>query len=371
MSNPLNGRNVRVREGSWHYRFNFQGREYAGNTGLEGVASNQMAAEQIATAKRWELRRETARKQPVPFQEAAVEFLNWCRDVEYRGKPNTSARLATSFASAVEFFGDTPVQQIDAGEIERYKAFRAQVHQVRDITVRHDLHALSVFFRKYAKKQGWADQNPVEAVTIPSDRDAVREHVVSLEEEAAYFQVATTFHRQYAKSFKKALPNMADLARLMLDQGARPEELLATRKEHFDAGAGTLLIAGGKSRAARRILDLTDASLAILSARMKSPGPWLFPSDAQQGQHLTKLNGTHDRICIEAGISFVIYDFRHTFATRMVAAGVDVPTVAAIMGHSGLRTIYRYVHPTAESKKLAMKKFQAAIKRRRLKVVNG
>jgi site-specific recombinase XerD len=53
----------------------------------------------------------------------------------------------------------------------------------------------------------------------------------------------------------------------------------------------------------------------------------------------------------------------------MIAAGNDVPTVAAIMGHSGLRTIYRYVHPTAEQKKRAMERFEAAGNRQKLKVV--
>jgi integrase len=96
---------------------------------------------------------------------------------------------------------------------------------------------------------------------------------------------------------------------------------------------------------------------------------WVFPSDRRPGQHLTKLNCTHDRICREAGVCFVMYDCRHTFATRMIAAGVDVPTVAAIMGHSGLRTIYRYVHPTAEAQRMAMERFDAAQNRAKLRAM--
>ena len=53
----------------------------------------------------------------------------------------------------------------------------------------------------------------------------------------------------------------------------------------------------------------------------------------------------------------------------MIEAGIDVPTLAAILGHNGLRTIYRYVHPSDEHKKSAMAKFDAARMRRRLKVV--
>jgi integrase len=193
--------------------------------------------------------------------------------------------------------------------------------------------------------------------------------VVTAVEEDAYFTAAYQLHQAHRVSHPKAQPNLADLARLMLDQGARPEEILAVRAEHFDARAGMLLIAGGKSRAARRTLNLTDAAIGILERRATLDSPWLFPSDRNPGHHLTKLSCTHDRVCIEAGVSFVLYDWRHTFATRAIEAGVPVAVVAAIMGHSGLRTIHRYVHPTGEAQKAGMQNYEAAQKRRKLKVV--
>lgn len=372
---PLKGKNVRVRGPWWHYQFEVRGQSYSGSTGLEGVESNRSAAENYAE----NLRQSILHPQPQvvasiedpsrkPFTVAADQFSRWAEQVEYRGKRNTSARLRTSMASAKVFFGERPVGELDAGAIEAYKEFRIQEHQVRDITVRHDLHALSVFFR-YAKKQRWAQANPVEEVKIPSDRDAVREHVVSAEEEQKYLEAAASLHAIYEAGRDNAQPNMRDLAILMLELGARPEELLASRIEDLDFGSGTLSIRGGKTRAARRTLNLTARAMEVLARRAQGTSPWVFPSNRWPGRHITKVQATHDRICREAGVSFVIYDFRHTFATRAVAAGIDVPTVAAIMGHNGLRTIYRYVHPTAEQKKLAMERYEAASTRQKLKVV--
>lgn len=351
---------IRRRRGHWHYRFTFDGKEYTGSTGLEDIERNRKRAEQMAADALEELRHGNV--PPPTFEDAAAEFIAWCKDVGYRGKPNTAARIKTSFASCVEFFRDVLVRDIDAGKLERYRAMRVQEHGVRDITVRHDLHALSVFFR-YAIKMKWATANPVREIKLPSDADSQREHVLSDEEESKYFAAA------YEVVDRAGQRNLYDVLKLILNQGCRPEEIMALRKDAIDLEAGKMYVRGGKSKAARRALDLTAESISIIQPRLASKGIWLFPSERHEGKHITKLSNSHDRACIAAGVSFVPYDLRHTFATRMIAAGADVPTVAALMGHSGLRTIYRYVHPTAEAKKQAMAKYDAAQTRRKLKVV--
>jgi len=362
--NSLRGRNVRVREGTWHYRFNLTGQERSGNTGLEGTPRNRKAAEDFARRKRDELRKSEIRGHKV-FNAAADEFLAWCIDVQYRSKRNTAQRIKTSLASAKEHFGPMSVSAMEdgGGAIERYKTFRISEHGVRDVTLRHDLHALSLFFQ-YAMKMGWAQSNPVKQVTIPSDQDAIRIHVITPEEQAAYFERAIGVKDRADRT------NLYDVATLMLNQGCRPEEIMASRKENFNKGERSLFIAGGKTRAARRTLELTDESYKILLARMEAPGPWLFPSDRRPGEHITKLQSSHDKVCLDAGVSFVLYDFRHTFGTIQGSVLKEDPfTLAALMGHSNLRTIMRYVHPQQEEKLKAMQGYEVALQRRKLKVV--
>jgi hypothetical protein len=70
------------------------------------------------------------------------------------------------------------------------------------------------------------------------------------------------------------------------------------------------------------------------------------------------------RLCTDqeaASLHFVLYDWTHTFATEMAQAGVDLATLAAILGHSSLRVVQEYVHPTADRIKQAMRTFEDAL----------
>ena len=96
------------------------------------------------------------------------------------------------------FFGSDPVSLIDEGKIDNYKAWRANEHEVRDITIRHDLHALSKFFG-YAIRQHWTFTNPIRGVEIPSDANAVRMHILTPAEEQDYFCLLYTSPRKLSR----------------------------------------------------------------------------------------------------------------------------------------------------------------------------
>lgn len=116
------------------------------------------------------------------------------------------------------------------------------------------------------------------------------------------------------------------------------------------------------------MLNLTSESRQILGRRLGGPSPWIFPSSKRHlERHINRLNSAHDRLlerANEEGVEFlfVLYDFRHTFATRMAQAGIDLKTLAEILGHNSLRSVQKYVHPTPEHKKNAMIRFERAMK---------
>jgi len=65
----------------------------------------------------------------------------------------------------------------------------------------------------------------------------------------------------------------------------------------------------------------------LLKRRAKKPkGPFVFPAKSDPERPIGSVRKAHDSAVEKAGIKehFRLYDLRHTFATRAVAAGVDL-----------------------------------------------
>lgn len=362
---------LRNMRGKWQYRFRTHGQDVCVTTALAATERNESKALKLEIAHRQAIEEGRWGFRPlVPkgFSDIQQDFLAWCK-IEHAGKPNTWRRIQTSMASCVAFFGRQMISMIQPGDVEDYKVWRLtprpDVPAVRDVTAKHDLDNLSVFFR-WAVKRDYARLNPCKEVKRPSDSQAIRERILTPAEEKLYFA--------------NALGNLGKVGRLILLQGMRPEEAMSLPKAAIDLEKGTLKVLAGKTPAAKRTLKLTQEARSILAAQMHTPGPWVFPSPKKPGAHISKLNCPHDRVldklnpcrsCGEPegkhptkkcstfsspirGVYFVMYDLRHTFATRMVEAGVDLVALKDILGHENIRITMRYVHLSQQRQDDAM-----------------
>ena len=60
-----------------------------------------------------------------------------------------------------------------------------------------------------------------------------------------------------------------------------------------------------------------------------------------------KVNNAHDRTVKKSKVAtFRLYDLRHTWATRAAESGIDLVTLAALLGHSKIQMVLRYAHPS-------------------------
>jgi integrase len=99
--------------------------------------------------------------------------------------------------------------------------------------------------------------------------------------------------------------------------------------------------------------------LRALPSRLRSP--WVFPSETGT----TPLNSQNfiNRVfrpaLRRAGIDdFSWHDLRHTFASRLAMAGVDLKTIQELMGHQTLAMTLRYAHLSPAHKLDAVQRLQ-------------
>ena len=121
-----------------------------------------------------------------------------------------------------------------------------------------------------------------------------------------------------------------------------------------------LFVPQSKTGASRHV-DLSDEALAafkILFASTRGEGP-IFASQRGGKQLQGSRHWFEDAIRAANIKNFTWHDIRHTFASRLVMAGVDLRTVAELMGHKKIQMTMRYAHLAKAHKQDAMKKLSA------------
>jgi integrase len=176
------------------------------------------------------------------------------------------------------------------------------------------------------------------------------------------------FFEEQDKYLALATPMLRDVANIMLEMGMRPDEVCRIQTENVHLKQDYLFIPKGKTKAARRRIKLTAAAKSILKERISAcKGAFLFPHEDDVNRPVPKLNNAHDRTLIASGLPhFVLYDFRHTWATRAVEAGVDLLTLAAMLGHAKIQMVLRYAHPSQEHQMKAMDKVENYVREQRI-----
>lgn len=334
---------VYKRGGVYWFDFWFQGQRFRTSTGLNNKTS-ALRAEAIRKAELAEGRAGIRTKQACPAFESFVSntFLPWSEN-EHRAHPKTHKRYKVSSKPLIGFFGRVRLDAISSGLVESFKSARS--NEISAAGTNRDLAALR-FILNLALREGFLNRNPVSQVRFLTEGPGSM-RIVSHDEQKRYMKAAN--------------PLVRDVATIIIETGMRPEEVYTIRHENVFLSRKYLFIPNGKTRFARRNVPLNDTVIAILDRRMKATrGPYLFAHRLDPNKPLTTAHAGHRMALKGAGIvpGIRLYDFRHTFGSRSAMAGVDLPTLKELMGHSTITMTMRYVHPTPEHKREAVRKLE-------------
>lgn len=141
----------------------------------------------------------------------------------------------------------------------------------------------------------------------------------------------------------------ADAIRLMLLTGARRGETLKAKwaNIHFKTKVWTKPASTTKQKG-EHILPLSDAATALLKD-MHEAAPakavYLFPPPRGKTEHRLDLDDAWAIVRSTAHVPHLrLHDLRHTYASVLVSAGLSLPVIGALLGHTTAQTTHRYAH---------------------------
>jgi integrase len=154
--------------------------------------------------------------------------------------------------------------------------------------------------------------------------------------------------------------HLTPIVLLALNTGLRRGELFNLRWRDVDLGRAMLTVEGegAKSNLTRHVPLNTEAVEVLKTWRSKpAPAPDTFVVPGAEGARLEDIKKGWLPLIKAAKVdAFTFHDLRHTFASKLVMAGVDLNTVRELLGHADLKMTLRYAHLTPAHKAAAVAK---------------
>ena len=131
--------------------------------------------------------------------------------------------------------------------------------------------------------------------------------------------------------------------RLLMLTGARKSELLSATWNQFDLTTGVWTKPGATTKQKTTHRVPLSAPARQLLASMPADSAYVFPG--RNGGHQQDIKSTWDSMRELAEIPDVrIHDLRHTYAAQLASAGLSLPIIGALLGHTQPQTTARYSH---------------------------
>ena len=275
-------------------------------------------------------------------------FQAFAQDLERQGRrPLTVASYLSDLRGFAAWFMQTngeafAPQGITALDVRSYKGYLMTIAQFKPATVNRRLASLARYCA-WARAQGLLQGDPLQEVK------GVRQV-----KPAPKALGAVELRRLLREVHKRGIPRDIALVELLANTGLRvgeaaqltPEDIaLSTRK-------GKVTVRSGKGAKYRQVPLTADARRALeeyLAVRPQTGTPAFFIGQRGNGLSPSAIWRVVKQYGQRAGLEISPHTLRHTFGTRLVRRkGIDLVTVAAMMGHESLDTTALYTQPSEE-----------------------
>ncbi len=359
----------------WYARFYVGGSRPKRRIGLKRAPGSSEGLTRAQAEKKLRALMETeslaiAADNRLAIESAGARYLSHLESVMSR-KPSTVADYRYILAGhLVPFFGERKLDRVDADLVADY-----MTHKRRDglapKTVANHMRFLHGLF-SFAVKRGWMAVNLVAQIDRPPAAGANPDiRFLELHEIDAVIREVPDDEK--FTSTDRAIYLTAAMT------GLRQGELIAIRWQDVDWQAGRLRVRRNyvrgewgtpKSKRSSRAVPMVDRVARELERHFGESAYQgdvdLVFSHPENGNALdaSALRKRYSSARKAAGVRSVrFHDLRHTFGTRMAAAGVPMRTLQEWMGHRDIQTtmIYADYAPSAHEREMAEAAFQGPI----------
>ena len=316
----------------WWMSFMYQGKQVRRST---GTADRRLAEKilgkvgtQIVEGRFFETREETIRT----FEELMERYLT-----EHAARQSQPRHYRGYTNSLTAFFGGRTLAEITPKLIVEYKN-RRYAAGLKPASINRELASLKKAFNLAVREWEWCRENPVSRVSMERENNQ-RDRWLSVEEETRLLQACA--------------PWLHDLVTFALHTGMRMGEILELTWRGVDFTRRTVMVVPLEERRTAHHSQSIETVLPVLKQKAKVRS--LKTDVVFCSKTFTPMESGHLRRSFRLALrkakieDFHFHDLRHTFATRLVQAGVDIYKVQRLLGHKSPIMTQRYAHHYPES----------------------
>jgi integrase len=322
---------------TWYLNCQINGKRYQIKLGKH---ISKSVAKELALIKRAKILKGEAgignKRKDCSFEKAVKEFLQWA---QANKRPRTVRTHRECLVHLRKSFKEKQLSQIHPFLIEKHK--RSRVEASAPVRANRELATLKSIFNRCRDWELFEGNNPVDKVKYLNEPRR-RLRYLEPEEENQLLNIAPE--------------PLRSLIIIGTNTGLRLRaEALMLRWEDIDLKRGLLTVqaAYAKSGQTRTIPLNSPSKLALERLKSLSRGDLVFPKP--DGTPYSSIPNHFSKACQRAGLKDVtLHTLRHTFASRLAMAGIDLRTIQELGGWRSLQMVERYSHLSPSHKAQAV-----------------
>lgn len=330
---------IYIRGKTWWLDFRHDGKRHIVRLG-KGI--NKTVAHELAGIKRGDILKGEAgishKRANLSFDKAAEDFLTWAKANK---RPKTIISYGYCIGQLKRSFGGKTLGQIQPFAIEEHKKMR--VEEKAAVSANREIAVLKILFNRCIAWHKYSGANPVKEVKLLKEPKGKLRYLD---------------HEEEAKLLAHAREPLRTIIMAGIYAGLRIQaEALTLKWEDVDFRRGLLTVraAYAKSGEGRAVNINSILKAALKKLKERSRAEYVFAK--RDGSPFKSIRSAFKTACKHAKLTGVTpHTLRHTFASRLAMAGVDVRTIQELGGWKELEMLQRYAHLSPSHKAEAVEK---------------